>query len=258
MKKKYIFGLEVYNGYIKKNIGYFNKIESVIKNKNYEREMKKIRLYDGVFIKPYLYKDISQDNTELSIILYDIKFNKITTLFIKKLNVTKFLYNKNFSEAILEGEYVPYYSLISPNVMSLWLERCQGIPIQKNTWLKLSRSQRYEWLGQISRDERLKFLSVKIKNKIIEIKIDGNIIDDEVSFLFAFGEAVYGAGGYMGSGIQAFEDCLYDKSIIESTITLIWNNFKVSKNGFYKNNEKLHFKDILDVLNEKGIRLVKK
>jgi len=269
MEKKYRFGLEIADGGIKKNIGYFNKIESLIKAKNHEEKMKKIRLYDGTFTEPYLYKDIFKDDPEvitlhdifksdpeLSIILYDINFNRITTLFIKMLDETKISYNKNFSESIIEGEYAPYYSLISPMVMSLWLERCKGIPTKKDTWLKLSRNEREEWLSQIASDGRLnlKNFNIKIENKILEI--NGKNIDDEVSFYFAFGELVYGAGGYMGSNIHAFEDCLCCDKIKASTLTLIWNDFKISKKGFYKNNEEFHFKDILDVLNEQGVKVI--
>lgn len=264
MKKIYIFGLELYDGYIKKNIGYFNKIEGLTKTKDYKTRMKKIRLYDGIFIEPYLYKDISKDNPDFDIVLYDINANRITSFYMGNTYNDEFetLYNKNFTELIIEGETLFCTFDITPSVMSLWLERRKGVPTKKDTWLKLSRSQRKEWLGQICSDNRIKNTSnTKIENQIVEI--DGKNIDDEISFYFAFGEAVYGAGGYMGSNIHALDDCLSDVS----GLTLIWNNFEISKKGFYnnkslhyrkkiyKNNQKDNFRNILDELEEQKFNL---
>lgn len=266
MKKKYIFELKLHNGDNYISLGYFNKIEGLTKTKNYKHRRKQIRLYEGIFTEPYLYKYLHKINNgyiwensnNIEIILYDINSNRIKKFSIGDFSDMEISYNKSFSELTMEGESLFYAFDITPTIMSLWLQQRKSIPTHKDTWVKLSHNQRKEWLGEIASDERLNIRNsnIKIANKILEV--NGKIIEDEVSFYFAFGEAVYGAGGYMGTNIHAFEDCLSDKNIKASTLTLIWNNFELSQKYFSKNNEEVFLQNILDVLNEQRVNLVMK
>ena len=251
MKKKYTFELQLYTYDKSYQInGYFNKIDGLKKGQNSKSGIRKIRLYKGIFIESNLKKlTKKKKNVYVEITMYD-KDSKPVTTFFSGGNL-KILFLNNFTELVLEGKKFLY---LPPFVFSLWLERIKGMPTEKGTWIQLSRKQRKKWIGHTYEDNRFDYFNAKVENKTVEI--DGNIVDDEISFYFAFGEVVRGAGGYIGSNINAFEDCLCCDKIKASTLTLIWNSFEVSKSGFYKNNEKLELKNILDVLNEQGVEVI--
>ncbi|MBI5536480.1 MAG: barstar family protein [Deltaproteobacteria bacterium] len=59
--------------------------------------------------------------------------------------------------------------------------------------------------------------------------IDGCSFDDYPGFFCAVGEAVNGPGGYFGSGLESFDDCLFGGFGLESPCTLVWKNVSVSR-----------------------------
>lgn len=62
-----------------------------------------------------------------------------------------------------------------------------------------------------------------------EYHLEGSRITDLQSFLKEFGEMVNGAGGYFGTDLFQFDDCLFGYGGLEYPCEIIWTNHDVSK-----------------------------
>lgn len=62
-----------------------------------------------------------------------------------------------------------------------------------------------------------------------EYHLEGSRITDLQSFLKEFGEMVNGAGGYFGTDLFQFDDCLFGYGGLEYPCEIIWANHDISK-----------------------------
>ncbi|MDE9551649.1 barstar family protein [Xenorhabdus bovienii] len=60
------------------------------------------------------------------------------------------------------------------------------------------------------------------------VVVEGKYIHDYYSFYCEFGYAFFGKFGYMGSNLDAFEDCLVEIGREDKTINVIWKDSEVS------------------------------
>lgn len=237
---KYIFSLELYqnNGY--KTVGFFNKIEGLSRKVDDENQ---IQLSDGFILEPF-HKIKKIKDCDIYINMYDSQFNCMTNFESGTIEKIEILHQNDSLEVILIGEHLP---IVSYETMSLWFERRNGFPVKKGIWLKLPHNQRQNWLEVSLLDRRFKYKNYK--NAVI-IELDGKIIDDINSFYCAFGEAVHGAGGYMGRSYHGVYDCLTGGcgTFVSLPLTVIWSNSDYSQKVWVSDEECNKYIDLIEYL----------
>ena len=240
INNQYIFSLEVCKDNNYKNIGFFNKIDGLVRTIEDED---KIQLLEGFIANPFL-KIKKIKDCDIIINMYDSKFNLMTTFESGMIEKVEILYTNNLYKIILVGESLPF---ISSQIMKLWLERRKGLPIKKGSWIKLPRNQRQDWLEVSVLDYRFKY-----NKNIVKVEIDGMIIDDFDSFYCALGEAVYGVGGYIGRCYHSLKDCLTGGCGGYLALPLIvkWINSDYSQKVWVSNKEHSKYTDIIEDLED--------
>ncbi len=103
-------------------------------------------------------------------------------------------------------------------------------PAEVGTWRVLDEAGKQEWLrarnknyfgGKGTRTHR--------EGRVGDVfTIDGRDVADLPAFFCAIGEAINGPGGYFGSGMTQFDDCLFGKFGLEAPCRIVWKNSKVS------------------------------
>ena len=155
----------------------------------------------------------------------------------------------NELQVTLKGDGLPF---MSHGALSLWLERRKGLPINKGEWLDLSPASRKAWLEVALLDSRRSPFNIEDGR----VEIDGEFVQDQVSFLCSFGEAVFGPGGYIGRNLGALEDCLTGGFGVEPPLQLHWINSKLSEDSFKCRGESDIYKDLLDLLATANVQVV--
>lgn len=158
-------------------------------------------------------------------------------------------YTNNRLMVTLQGHDLPF---ISYGALSLWLERRKGFPSNKGGWIDLSSTEREAWLEVALLD--LRRIPFSIKGK--QVEIDGAVVQDQISFLCALGEAVFGPGGYIGRNLSALEDCLTGEFGVEHPLQLFWINSKSSEYSFRYRGESEIYKSLLNLLAERNVKVV--
>ncbi|WP_444995288.1 barstar family protein [Aliikangiella sp. IMCC44359] len=160
-----------------------------------------------------------------------------------------FFYNLNLLEVILRGNGLPS---VLPGSISIWNERRKYFPLKYGEWIGLSPSDKAAWLQVTLFDLRRK--RTLIQNTKVEI--DGESVDSLTSFLCAFGEAVFGPGGYMGRDLGGLDDCLSCNLGVKTPLKLFWKNSKFSKDGFIRNGENDVYEKLLILLKELNVEII--
>lgn len=103
-------------------------------------------------------------------------------------------------------------------------------PETKNEWIILSEDGRRGWL-EVVRRYRFCVGSVPERRTNETFYLDGTYITDYSSFFIAVGEAINGPGGYYGSSLDGFEDCLCCRREFGTfgDFTMVWGNYQVAK-----------------------------
>lgn len=84
-----------------------------------------------------------------------------------------------------------------------------------------------------------------------EVHINGELLRSRASFYCALGEAVCGAGGYLGSNLDALNDCLR-LSMGAGPLRIVWDSFHQSMVALDE-----HFVGaVVEVLEEHGVQVV--
>ncbi|MDP8170781.1 barstar family protein [Pasteurella skyensis] len=120
---------------------------------------------------------------------------------------------------------------------------------EKRYWLNLNEEEKSNWCVSCMKFNRQPELFHE------EVVIDGRFIDSKLSFLCEFAESIIGIGGYFGSTLDGFEDCLafgyYMDHPLRDTlknITVIWKHFDTCE---------FEGKDVvLEILEERGVTLI--
>lgn len=102
-------------------------------------------------------------------------------------------------------------------------------PSSTNAWCGLDESNRKLWL-KAARDRFFghnDFKPSREQGRVVVI--DGSSTDTLLGFYCAIGEAVNGPGGYFGSTMQAFDDCLFGGFGLEYPYTIVWRNHEVAR-----------------------------
>jgi len=95
---------------------------------------------------------------------------------------------------------------------------------------------------------RFRSKSEDIEHKIVKINSDG--LNDKDKFYCALGEAVNGPLGYLGSNLDALDECLKGDFGIKGEFTLNWWDHKIYKERFPK-----YFDLILSVFSDNQINI---
>lgn len=136
--------------------------------------------------------------------------------------------------------------------LAVWQRWCdESKPLARGEWLSLSSESRETWLA-VAR-------SVWGVNGYGELpdggagpsRMDGTLITDETSFFLTLGEALVGPGGYVGSGLDAMDDCF-------SFLPRSLRQAGLSWNGFSGSEERLDgefLAEVLDIFKQRGVTL---
>ncbi|TMQ91086.1 barnase inhibitor [Actinomadura soli] len=126
-------------------------------------------------------------------------------------------------EASFHGYHCPY-----PKAGTIWRRWASERPIRCGEWHQYSVDYHSSWLHVVQTSWFESGHGI-IKHGIGDtLSIDGSNITTVASFYCAIGEAVNGAGGYFGSNLDAFADCLASGQEIRSLTRVIWDNYSVS------------------------------
>ncbi|GII75540.1 hypothetical protein Sru01_05220 [Sphaerisporangium rufum] len=121
---------------------------------------------------------------------------------------------------IVEGEWLRWPAI----------EHCSWLHVVQNAWFTAGhRAARYG------------------ANDIVYL--NGSNIYNKASFYCAFGEAVNGPGGYMGSNLDAMADCMSSNCGDGALAKIIWRDFEVSQRLL----ECSFVEAILDIMHEKQV-----
>lgn len=206
-----------------------------------------IRLFNG-FFNPSFDKKSGIGCCDIKICICDNKGELMTSLSGVAEELVISQVNKSL-EVTLKGEGLPF---ISHGALSIWLNRRKGVPINKGSWINLSSIEREAWLEVSLLDLRKN----AARMESCKVEIDGELVQDQVSFLCSFGEAVFGPGGYIGRNLSALEDCLTGGFGVKRPLQLHWINSKLSEDSFRRRGESEVFKDIIKVLEGANVQVI--
>ncbi|MFH8423485.1 hypothetical protein [Streptomyces sp. NPDC018038] len=153
----------------------------------------------------------------------------------------------------------PRTRLVPPQTRGVWELFFGGRPAEPGTWRRFSGAARAEWLRQAARRPRA--AAEPVPGAVYEL--DGTDVVDEVSFLCALGEAVYGPGRDPGAGAPggaagpgapgAFGPEWAD-------VTLVWHRADVARACLgvqpWNGPRPATFQELADALRKAGVRLV--
>jgi hypothetical protein len=146
-----------------------------------------------------------------------------------------------------EGYYVPF-----KHAGPLWRKWASAPPASVGEWKGLPVSWRPSWLHVVQKAWFQAGRSAVPERWAPQYLLEGSDIVDLSSFYCALGEAVNGPGGYLGSGLDALEDCLRLKNADDCESVLIWNDAATATGGLSSSD----FVGISMVLAEHGIQVV--
>ncbi|MEP0264263.1 barstar family protein [Dokdonia sp.] len=109
-------------------------------------------------------------------------------------------------------------------------------------WKELSEENKEGWLVVSYNFQKHKI--TKDKDNLV-VKLDGELIDSELDFYCALGEAVNGIGGYFGFGLDGLHDCFCGGFGVGKPFTLIWSNHEYSKRNLEN-----YFDSIISIFKE--------
>jgi RNAse (barnase) inhibitor barstar len=228
-------------------VGYFQNIRGIGHLSNETNFSNEINLCDGKLDDSFeRNKDFG--SVDIKICFYDEKNNPMTYVsgVASKLNCINI---GDTVEIILEGEGLPF---IEEGALSLWNSRRKSFPRYMDEWVNFDVAKRKIWLDVSLLDQR--------KNTVFQkgskLEIDGELVGDKVSFLCAFGEAVFGPGGYMGKNLDALEDCLSRELAFGEPVTLLWKNLENSKYSFEANDEIAVYEELLEILSLSNVKII--
>ncbi len=172
---------------------------------------------------------LNNNNHYNDLIMYDDLFIDDCWFYNNDINLD--MKNNWLAESFYNAETFKYLELIKQQKSRMWLAFNEE---EKGKWL--SACMNYN-------SEQPKFNT--------EITIEGNIINSVTSFYCEFAEQLIGIGGYFGTNLDAFDDCLYGYYDNLKGVTVTWNDFDICD-----------FKDkdiVLEIINNhaKRIKLIK-
>ncbi|MFD4588216.1 hypothetical protein [Streptomyces sp. NPDC058434] len=113
----------------------------------------------------------------------------------------------------------------------LWDLWRSGPPSEKNVWAhELPPGRREAWVEVISHCMPKNPRATPRDPGDDVVVMDGRYITDLASFFCAVGEAVNGPGGYFGSSLMGFTDCLRGGWGIDGPFTLVWEDSATAQN----------------------------
>lgn len=226
-------------------IGSFNSVFGIERSAKGFGELIEIRFFDGDFESSYRKKNRIKYK-DIIICICDIYGGYIARLsgVADEIEFSA----DNHMEVILKGRGLP---TIAPSALLLWLEWRKNFPLDKGRWVNLDSNGREAWL-----EVALLYLGRNTSSPVEDnVEIDGANIVDLVSFLCSIGEAFFGAGGYMGRSISAFEDCL-SKINVNVNFAIVWSNSESSKDCFINKDDEEIFKSLLLVMESSPVNVI--
>ncbi|GIE85725.1 barstar family protein [Actinoplanes regularis] len=100
-----------------------------------------------------------------------------------------------------------------------------GRPVEKNLWAGYDRELRYQW-ARIAVGRRP---DGPDRPAGITYELDGRFVTDIEGFYCAIGEAINGPGGYFGSDLDGFDDCLCGGFGAQTPFRLVWHDSAVAR-----------------------------
>ncbi|SFE86914.1 Barstar (barnase inhibitor) [Paenibacillus algorifonticola] len=115
-----------------------------------------------------------------------------------------FFCDEKFNVQSITAEVVVLLPVTIPResleIWDLWRE---SDPMVKNMWMDLSKDQQQRWLEIVRQHEK----TAPADQANGEYFLDMGIVEDDITFYCALGEAINGPGGYYGFTLTSLEDC---------------------------------------------------
>ncbi len=153
----------------------------------------------------------------------------------------------NDLSVIMNGSGLP---LIRNEEVNIWKDRFTAFPKTTGLWRNDCFERKKAWLNVSLLDKRKKIASNKK-----DVEIDGKDIPDITSFYCAFGEAVFGPGGYAGKSLDALEDCLTGALDVQLPMNLVWKHSSESLNAIKSNGDYEQFETLQKIFDKHGVNL---
>ncbi|MFF4979422.1 barstar family protein [Streptomyces sp. NPDC001046] len=166
-------------------------------------------------------------------------------------------HGRHLVDLALDGEFMPVPSFARP----LWERWLAGPPDTPGAWAGLGIRERDAWLDLVRDRGCRREHGERPPGQVY--RLDGRHITDEPGLYLALGEAVNGPGGYFGACLDALDDCLRGGFGHTSPATLHWKDATVAREHLSRRltpQGKPYdlFADVLDVLGERGVRVLLK
>ncbi|KKK04810.1 hypothetical protein LQ51_16855 [Micromonospora sp. HK10] len=100
-----------------------------------------------------------------------------------------------------------------------------GPPTQKNMWSGYGRELRHQWAMVAAAHHSV----AQDRPAGTRYDLDGRFVTDIEGFYCAIGEAINGPGGYFGSNLDAFDDCLCGRFGASTPFRLAWHDSTVAR-----------------------------
>jgi len=104
-------------------------------------------------------------------------------------------------------------------------------PTERGQWRSLDERGRRDWLRRACehRFDKSNQQAHRVGRAGETFTIDGSAIEDLPGFFCAIGEAINGPGGYFGTSVNDFDDCLFGGFGLEAPCSVVWKHSELSK-----------------------------
>lgn len=137
-----------------------------------------------------------------------------------------------------------------PYAGSIWPRWASTVPIRRGEWAEWPAAAHESWMHVVQQVWFAKGRGVGNYGERSTWVLDGSLVLNESSFYCAIGEAVNGAGGYFGSSMSGFADCLRHTAGADS-VSVMWHSFSTSR----KRVGEEVAQELVDILEEFGVRV---
>lgn len=116
-----------------------------------------------------------------------------------------------------------------PDAPTAWRRWRESGKLDLNAWVTLSLSEREAWLDSVRLHHDWESPDGEVDTSGGVYEVEGRYITDRAGLYCALGEALRGPGGYFGSTLDAFRDCLCGGFGVTPPFVLNWNSVETAR-----------------------------
>lgn len=116
-----------------------------------------------------------------------------------------------------------------PHASVAWGRWRESVGLGLNAWVTLSPEEREAWLDSVRLHHDWESSDGETDSSGGVYQVDGRNITDRAGLYCAIGEAIRGPGGYFGSTLDAFRDCLGGGFGVTPPFVLNWHSVKTAQ-----------------------------